>query len=93
MPVQQLPVDLKGIAKRFNREDLFRNINDPNLSISALYKAIEIVTNDDETYIGVPVYQSTAQTILEVGTGQTIRFSRHDATTSLRVSHRVIWVW
>jgi len=75
---QRLGPDLKRITRRFGREDLFRHINDPNLSISDLYKATEITTTDGQTYIGVPVYQSAAQTIMEVGTGQTIRFSEHD---------------
>lgn len=68
---------LKGIARRFNRDDLFRHINEPNLAISDLYKATQITTREG-TYVGVKVYDSEAQTILETGAGETIRFSRHD---------------
>ena len=72
---------LNGIAKRFGRDDLFRHINEPNLAVSDLYKATQITTRDGQTYVGVPVYKSEAQTILETGTGETIRFSRHDIIT------------
>ena len=67
-----------------NREDLFRHINDPNLAVSDLYKATQITTRDGKTYVGVPVYQSAAQTILETGTGKTIHFSQSDIITTRR---------
>ncbi len=74
---RRLGPSLKNIARRFNRDDLFRHINDPNLSISDLYKATQITTAEG-VYIGVKVYSSEAQTILETGSNETIRFSRHD---------------
>ncbi len=73
----RLGPDLKNIAKRFNREDLFRHINEPNLAVSDLYKAVQITTRHG-TYVGVPIYSSQAQTILETGAGETIRFSHRD---------------
>lgn len=80
---RRLGPDLKNIAKRFNRDDLFRHIYDPNLAVSDLYKATQITTKDG-TYVGLPVYKSEAQTILETGAGETIRFSRHDILTERR---------
>ncbi len=74
---KRLGPSLRKIAKRFNREDLFRHINEPNLALSDLYKATQITTADG-TYIGMKVYSSEAQTILETGSNETIRFSRHD---------------
>lgn len=74
---------LKNIAKRFSRDDLFRHINEPNLAISDLYKATQITTKDG-TFVGVKVYSSEAQTILETGAGETIRFSRHDILSERR---------
>lgn len=74
---------LKNIAKRFNRDDLFRHINEPNLAVSDLYKATQITTREG-TYVGIPVYKSEAQTILETGAGETIRFSRHDILSERR---------
>ena len=74
---RRLGPSLKNIARRFNRDDLFRHINEPNLSISDLYKATQITTAEG-VYIGVKVYSSEAQTILETGSNETIRFSRHD---------------
>jgi putative heme-binding domain-containing protein len=74
---RRLGPSLGNIAKRFNREDIFRHINEPNLSLSDLYKATQITTADG-VYIGMKVYSSEAQTILETGSNETIRFSRHD---------------
>jgi len=74
---KRLGPSLHNIAKRFNREDLFRHINEPNLALSDLYKATQITTSDG-VYVGMKVYSSEAQTILETGSNETIRFSRHD---------------
>ncbi|MDP6207413.1 MAG: hypothetical protein QGG01_03850, partial [Roseibacillus sp.] len=60
---RRLGPSLQNIAKRFNREDLFRHINEPNLALSDLYKATQITTADG-VYIGMKVYSSEAQTIL-----------------------------
>ena len=74
---KRLGPSLRNIAKRFNREDLFRHINEPNLALSDLYKATQITTADG-VYVGMKVYSSESQTILETGSNETIRFSRHD---------------
>ena len=74
---RRLGPSLGNITKRFNREDLFRHINEPSLSLSDLYKATQITTADG-VYVGIKVYSSEAQTILETGSNETIRFSRHD---------------
>tara|TARA_B100001094_G_scaffold315972_1_gene356613 strand:- start:327 stop:1076 length:750 start_codon:yes stop_codon:yes gene_type:complete len=74
---RRLGPSLDNIAKRFSRDDLFRHINEPSLSLSDLYKATQITTADG-VYIGMKVYGSEAQTILETGSNETIRFSRHD---------------
>ena len=74
---RRLGPSLRNITKRFNRNDLFRHINEPNLSLSDLYKATQITTAEG-VYIGMKVYSSEAQTILETGSNETIRFSRHD---------------
>lgn len=73
----RLGPSLRNIARRFNRDDLFRHINEPNLALSDLYKATQITTADG-VYVGMKVYSSEAQTILETGSNETIRFSRHD---------------
>ena len=74
---KRLGPSLGNIARRFNRDDLFRHINEPNLALSDLYKATQITTADG-VYVGMKVYSSEAQTILETGSNETIRFSRHD---------------
>ena len=74
---RRLGPSLSNITKRFNREDLFRHINEPSLSLSDLYKATQITTAEG-VYVGMKVYSSEAQTILETGSNETIRFSRHD---------------
>lgn len=74
---RRLGPSLSNIAKRFSRDDLFRHINEPDLSLSDLYKATQITTAEG-VYVGMKVYSSEAQTILETGSNETIRFSRHD---------------
>ena len=64
---------LTGIAGRFGRDDLLLNIVDPNLSISPTYRAQEVTLKDGTVYRGVPVYQSSAALMLEVGPGATVR--------------------
>jgi len=49
------------------------NIVDPNLSISPTYRAQEVTLKDGTVYRGVPVYQSSAALMLEVGPGATVR--------------------
>ncbi|HAO95451.1 MAG TPA: hypothetical protein DCQ96_05280, partial [Verrucomicrobiales bacterium] len=36
------------------------------------------ITTAEGVYVGMKVYSSEAQTILETGSNETIRFSRHD---------------
>lgn len=67
---------LNGIASRLGREDFFRHTVSPNLAISELYQASEIETNDGTKYIGVPVYQSPDQTLLETGPGVVVNLSQ-----------------
>lgn len=74
---KRLGPSLRNIAQRFSRHDLFRHINEPDLALSELYKATQITTTDG-VYVGMKVYSSEAQTILETGSNETIRFSRHD---------------
>ena len=38
----------------------------------------DTITTADGVYIGMKVYSSEAQTILETGSNETVRFSRHD---------------
>ena len=66
---------LKGIGKRFSRDDLFAHILDPSAAISPLYKAWQVVTKSGQVHVGVPVYDSPAGTILETGPGTSVRFT------------------
>ena len=74
---RRLGPSLRGIAKRFTREDLFRHINEPDLALSDLYKATQVTTTEG-VFIGMKVYSSESQTILETGSNETVRFSRHE---------------
>ncbi len=73
---------LKGIGARFGVEDLFANILFPNASISSTYQAVQIITKDGQTVIGMPIYASAAVTILETGPNQTVRFSAEQIASS-----------
>jgi putative heme-binding domain-containing protein len=66
---------LTGITARFNRDDLFLHIVEPNLAISPTYAAQDITLRDGTVHFGVPVYQSVAITLLEVAPNTTIRLT------------------
>ena len=61
---------MRKVSARFGREDFFRHTFLPNLAISDLYRASEIQTRDGRTFIGLPVYESPEQTLLELSNGQ-----------------------
>lgn len=82
----RLGPSLKAVSARFGRDDFFRHTVNPNLAISDLYRAVEISTRDGKTHIGVPVYSSPDQTILETGPGKTINLSQGQVIDSKPVS-------
>jgi putative membrane-bound dehydrogenase-like protein len=71
----KLGPDLRGIATRFNREDLFLHIVKPNLAISPAYRAMQVTMRDGTVHVGEAVYDSPEAVLLEIAAGTTIRLT------------------
>jgi len=71
----RLGPELKGVAQRFSRNDLFAAIVDPNKDVSPLYYTTQLVTQSGKVYRGMMVYQSPDGTLLQTGPNTTIRIT------------------
>jgi putative heme-binding domain-containing protein len=67
---------LSGVAKRFSREDLSKAIFEPSRDISERYRAIRVLTIDDEIYTGMIVYNAADGTTLQTATGTIVRINQ-----------------
>jgi putative heme-binding domain-containing protein len=74
----RLGPDLRGVALRFSREDLFLHIVKPNLAISPAYRAVQVTTRDGKVHLGKAVYDSPEAVLLEIAAGTTIRLTNAD---------------
>lgn len=81
--------DLRGVALRFSREDLFTAIVQPSRDVPARYRATLVATRDGEVYQGIVVYEAVDGIILQTGAATTVRLSsaqiesRRDAEGSI----------
>ncbi|MDY3551321.1 c-type cytochrome [Gemmata sp. JC717] len=69
---------LIGVTKRFGRNDLLTAILQPSKDIPPRYRAVRITTNDDKSFIGVPVYEATDGIILQTGADTSARIAGTD---------------
>ena len=72
---------LTGITKRFSIEDLFAEIVVPNRNLSPAYAPRIYETKSGESYVGFPVYNSPATTIVQTGPATTVRLTSDDPYT------------
>ncbi len=70
---QALGPDLRGVANRFSRDDLFTAILQPSRDISTRYRTTQIITSDDKIYQGLIVYEAVDSLLLQTGPATTIR--------------------
>lgn len=70
---QALGPDLRGVAKRFSRADLFTAIVDPNRDISSRYRTTQFITADDKVYQGIIIYEAVDGILLQTGPATTVR--------------------
>nr|AGC71383.1 glucose/sorbone dehydrogenase-like protein [uncultured bacterium A1Q1_fos_1815] len=61
--------DLAGISKRFSRDDLFRAIYEPSRDISDRYRALKVLKDTGEIYVGLAVHQSADGLTLQLADG------------------------
>jgi len=70
---QALGPDLRGVAGRFSRDDLFVSLIDPNKDVPARYRMTAFTTEAGKVYQGVVIYEATDSLILQTGPGTTVR--------------------
>lgn len=70
--------DLKGIAGRFSRDDLFTAIVNPHRDVSPRYQTTLIGTNNGKVYTGMIVYESVDGLLLRNALNQTFRIEADD---------------
>jgi putative heme-binding domain-containing protein len=70
---QALGPDLRGIASRFSRDDLFTAILQPSRDISSRYRTTQIITSDDKIYQGLIIYEAVDSLLLQTGPATTVR--------------------
>jgi putative heme-binding domain-containing protein len=72
---------LGGAAARFSRDDLFAHIADPSKDVAPLYQTTQIVTRGGQVYLGIAVYDSAEQVLLQTGPDTTVRIDGGDIAT------------
>ena len=86
---QALGPDLRGVASRFARDDLFTAILQPGRDVPARYRTALVATADGQVYQGMVAYEAVDGLILQTGATSTVRLagdqivSRRDAPGSL----------
>jgi putative heme-binding domain-containing protein len=67
---------LVGVAKRFSRDDLARAIFEPSRDISDRYRAVRVLTVDDEVLTGMVIYNAADGVTLQAGDGSILRINQ-----------------
>jgi putative membrane-bound dehydrogenase-like protein len=70
---QAVGPDLRGVAGRFSRADLFTAILQPSRDVSARYQTILVETTDGKIFQGMVIYEAVDSLILQTGPATTIR--------------------
>jgi putative heme-binding domain-containing protein len=70
---QALGPDLRGVAGRFSRDDLFTAILLPSKDISPRYRTTAVSLSDGKTYQGLVIYEATDSLLLQTGPATTVR--------------------
>jgi putative heme-binding domain-containing protein len=86
---QALGPDLRGVAGRFSRADLFTAILQPSKDVSPRYRTTQITTAAGKVYQGLIIYEAVDSVLLQTGPATTVRLTnpqirdRRLTTTSL----------
>jgi putative heme-binding domain-containing protein len=65
--------DLRGVASRFSRDDLFTAILEPSKDIAPQYRSVQLVTTNGKVHQGLIVYDSPDGIMLQTGATTTVR--------------------
>jgi putative heme-binding domain-containing protein len=72
---QALGPDLRGVAGRFSRTDLFTAILRPSKDVSPRYRTTQITTAAGKVYQGLIIYEAVDSVLLQTGPATTIRLT------------------
>jgi putative heme-binding domain-containing protein len=72
---QALGPDLRGVAGRFSRADLFTAILQPSKDVSPRYRTTQIVTASGKVYQGLIIYEAVDSVLLQTGPAETVRLA------------------
>jgi putative membrane-bound dehydrogenase-like protein len=67
--------DLRGVASRFSRDDLFTAIVQPSKDVSPRYQTTLVATADGKLYQGTIIYEAVDSLIIQTGADTTIRIT------------------
>ena len=70
---QALGPDLRGVAGRFSRADLFTAIVQPSKDVSARYRTTQVTTSEGKSYQGIIIYEAVDSLMLQTGPSTTVR--------------------
>ena len=77
---QALGPDLRGVAGRFSRADLFTAIVQPSKDVSPRYRTTMVATNDAKVYQGIIIYEAVDSIILQTGAATTVRVANRQVS-------------
>jgi putative heme-binding domain-containing protein len=67
---------LSGVSKRFSLEDLARAIYEPSRDVPDRYRAIRVLTVDDEVLTGMIIYNAADGVTLQIADGSILRINQ-----------------
>jgi putative heme-binding domain-containing protein len=70
--------DLKGVTKRFSRQDILTAILQPSRDVPARYQMTRVETLDGKHYQGVVIYDAVDSLILQTAATTTVRLAGSD---------------
>jgi putative heme-binding domain-containing protein len=82
--------DLAGISKRFSKQDLFTAIYEPNRDISDRYRAVRVLTSEDQVVVGLPIYDSADGVTLQCADGSLVRINQEDIQQKRTVAESIM---
>jgi putative heme-binding domain-containing protein len=79
--------DLRGVTKRFSRDDLFTAILRPSKDVAPRYRTTQLTTLAGKVYQGIVAYEAADGVLLLTGPGQNVRIG-HKQVSERRLTAR-----
>jgi putative heme-binding domain-containing protein len=78
--------DLKGVAGRFSRADLFTAILRPSKDVPPRYRVTQLITVEGNVYQGIIVYEAVGSVLLQTGPATTVRIANRQIASQRLLS-------